>query len=159
MLLTKSERAERLSEYAHTLIKNKHSKPKKINPLFCRAERSYLLMSLSALLCVERVRLLGFNKLNGDWSFDPLTVSISRLAIPKTYREVAENRGSESYPISPTLNGVDGISQGLYLATFELVDTKEVRNYPFYCIDSKCSIIDLQNSSEFEVYEINPNFL
>lgn len=152
-MISVEERKERLNKYSTNLILNAKGRPKIVNPLFCRAEKKYFFMSKVALLCVDEVRLLGFNKLNEDWNFDPKTKVITRLAIPKTYSEVAEYRESESYPISPTLNGVDGITCGLYLATCELVTTGEIRNYLFDCRDNRCKIIDLQNSSEFDVYE------
>lgn len=152
--ISKEEHLLRLKEYTDQLELNSKSIPLQVQGLHLKATLKYLLLSKGSLYECPQVEVLGFNKLNCDWQFDPRTNTLSHLAIPQSYRDFTDRRETDTYPISLSVNGVDGISQGLYTVVTKCIFSNCTRNYLLWINDGKSRLIDLRNNCSFQIYKM-----
>ena len=153
--LSPSVSKERLEWYAHSLFKTTTGVPKRIQPLHLRSESNggYLFLSRVSQYECHKIKILGFNKLSTDWDLKEGT--LTRRGIPQSYRDFTDCRDNDTYPISPTINGVDGISMGLYCVVTSCLEYEDTKNYLLWIGEGKSKLIDLRWGSEFSIYQLS----
>ena len=152
--ISAKDRKDRLDWYSNKIDRNAKGEPLRVQALYLKATDRYILMSKNALYECIQVEVLGFNKLNGDWEYDPSTDTLSRLAIKQSYRDFSECRDTDTFPISLTINGVDGISQGLYCVVCKDLEYNQPFNVLLWIDGGKSRLVDLRNNCPFQIYKL-----
>lgn len=152
--LNKEDQQKRLNFYHHKVEHNNKGVPKLIQGLHLRATFKYLLLSTSSLYECNEIEVLGFNKLNGDWHFDSNSNTLTHLAVPQSFRDFSDRREADTYPISLSVNGIDGISQGLYAVVCKCLEYEDTRNYLLWIDAGKSRLVDLRNNCSFQIFKL-----
>lgn len=148
-------RQSRLDWYSNQLVTNKKGGFSKVQALHLKSTFRYLLLSDKGLYECYKVEIIGFNKLNGDWEYNPKTNTLSRLAIEQSYRDFTECRDHSTFPISMTINGVDGISHGLYcVVAKDLGNDSSTVNLLLWIDNGKSRLVDIRNKCPFSIYQL-----
>ena len=152
--ISAKDRGDRLDWYSDQLVTNKKGGFSKVQGLHLKSTFRYLLLSDKGLYECYKVEIIGFNKLNGDWEYNPSTNTLSRLAIEQSYRDFTECRDHSTFPISMTVNGVDGISQGLYCVVAKDLEHDSTVNLLLWIDNSKSRLVDIRNKCAFSTYQL-----
>lgn len=152
--VSKEDKIKRLEWYENKIAKTDKGKHYTVQALHLKAPCRYLLLSTSSLYECDEIEVLGFNKLNGDWQFNPNNNQLTHLAIPQSYRDFTDRRDTDTYPIANQPNGVDGVSQGLYAVVCKCLEYNDTKNYLLWISDGKSRLVDLRNNCSFQIYRL-----
>lgn len=151
--ITSDDKQRRMSWFSSKIARKSNQSPKSVQGLHLKALNRYLLLSDKQLYETFQVKLLGFNKLNENWSYkDSILYHNGK---PLTFRDLTECEDNDCYPIANTVNECDGNSSGLYVVTANCLEYGDCLHFLLVIENGKSTLVDYRNKCKFQIYEMN----